>query len=86
MKVFYIIQFGKHFSRMFQHVFIRAEGNFYEYTLHHALSAFLILYSYLMNLWVVGIMVLFLHDNSDFMLTLNRGYRVTCRLNLGIQA
>jgi hypothetical protein len=29
MKVFYIVQFGKHLGRFFQHVFIRSEGNFY---------------------------------------------------------
>jgi hypothetical protein len=29
MQVFYIIQFGKHLGRFFQHVFIRPEGNFY---------------------------------------------------------
>lgn len=29
MKVFYIAQFGKHFSRFFGHVFIRPEGNFF---------------------------------------------------------
>jgi hypothetical protein len=29
MKVFYIIQFGKHFSRFFNHIFVRPEGNFF---------------------------------------------------------
>ena len=75
MKVFYIIQFGKHIGRFFHHVFIRPEGNFYEYALHHGLSTFLILFSYLMNMWLIGIFVLLIHDVSDFVLILGRSYR-----------
>lgn len=80
MKVFYIIQFGKHFSRTFTHIFIRAEGNFYEYALHHALSTYLIVISYLINFWLFGIVVLLLHDASDFFLILARFYRVNVLL------
>lgn len=80
MKVFYILQFGKHFSRFFGHVFIRSEGNFFEYALHHGLSVFLILYSYLTNFWLPGMMVLLLHDYSDFALILARAYRVRIAL------
>ena len=58
------------------HMFIRAEGNYYEYILHHALSTFLIFFSYLMNMWLVGIIVLFLHDSSDFFLIFCRTYKV----------
>ncbi len=75
MKVFYIIQFGKHLGRFFQHVFIRTEGNFYEYALHHGLSTFLIFFSYLTNQWIIGIFVLLIHDVSDFFLILARAYR-----------
>jgi ceramide synthetase len=76
MKVFYLFQFGKHFSRLFSHMFIRREGNYYEYVLHHALSTFLILFSYLTNQWLIGIMVLLCHDSSDFFLIIARGYKV----------
>lgn len=75
MKAFYIVQFGKHLGRFFQHMFIRAEGAFYQYALHHGLSTFLILFSYLMNFWLIGIFVLFIHDLSDFVLIIGRGYR-----------
>lgn len=75
MKIFYVLQFGKHLGRFFQHLFIRSEGNFYEYALHHGLSTFLIFFSYLMNMWIIGIFVLFIHDLSDFFLILGRGYR-----------
>lgn len=80
MKIFYLIQFGKHFSRLISHMFIRQEGNYYEYVLHHSLSTFLILFSYLSNQWLIGIMVLFCHDISDFFLIIARGYRVLLRL------
>jgi len=76
MKVFYIIQFGKHFSRFFNHMFIRPEGNYFEYALHHGLSTFLIVFSYLTNQWLIGIFVLLVHDYSDFGLTIGRGYKV----------
>lgn len=76
MMMFYMVQSGKHVSRFFSHVFIRPEGNFYEYALHHALSAYLIFFSYLGNMWLIGIMVLFLHDTTDFLLIICRSYRV----------
>jgi hypothetical protein len=76
MRYFYVLQFSKHLSRFFSHVFIRPEGNFYEYALHHGLSTFLILFSYLTNMWFVGIMVLLFHDITDFQLILCRMYRV----------
>jgi len=76
MKVFYILQFGKHFARFFGHVFIRSEGNFFEYALHHGLSVFLIAFSYLTNQWLIGLFVLFVHDYSDFALITARTYKV----------
>ena len=42
MELFYSVQFGKHLGRFIAHIFIRSEGNFYEYCLHHTLSLFLI--------------------------------------------
>ena len=76
MKIFYICQFGKHLSRMLSHMFIRQEGNYYEYILHHALSTFLIVFSYLMNMWLIGTFVLLVHDCSDFFLISARTYKV----------
>jgi len=76
MKIFYIAQFGKHFARFFGHIFIRAEGNFFEYALHHGLSVFLIAFSYLTNQWLIGLFVLLIHDYSDFALIAARAYKV----------
>lgn len=75
MAIYYYIQLGKHFSRFFGHVFIRPEGNYYEYVLHHSLSTFLIIFSYCMDMWVIGIFVLVLHDWTDFSLILGRAYK-----------
>lgn len=84
MKIFYLFQLGKHFSRMFSHMFIRQEGNYYEYILHHSLSTFLIVFSYLTNQWLIGIMVLLCHDVSDLFLIMARGYKVHICLAVGL--
>ena len=76
LNYYYLMQLGKHFARAFLHMFVRPEGNYYEYALHHMLSLSLIIFSYLMNFWLVGILVLFLHDISDFFLILIRSYMV----------
>ena len=83
LKIFYVLQFGKHLSRTFSHMFIRSEGNYYEYVLHHSLSTFLILFSYLTNMWMVGTMVLFCHDFSDLFLITARCYKVKIKKYLG---
>ena len=75
MAVYYYVQLGKHLSRFFGHVFVRPEGNFYEYVLHHSLSAFLIVFSYCMDMWTIGTFVLVLHDWTDFCLILVRAYK-----------
>ena len=76
MKVFYLIQGGKHLSKLISHTFIKLEGNFYEYLSHHFVSVYLILFSYLTNQWPIGIMVLIIHDASDMVLMFARGYKV----------
>lgn len=80
MKLYYLIQLGKHSARFFIHVFIRPEGNFMEFTLHHGITVFLVGYSYLTNFWLIGLIVFFLHDYSDFALALARLYRVVLHL------
>lgn len=76
MKAFYLMELGKHCSRFFTHVFIRSEGNFFEYALHHGMSVFLVLFSYLTNQWNIGVFVLLVHDFSDFGLLPFVTYRV----------
>jgi hypothetical protein len=45
----------------------------------------LISFSYLTNQWLVGILVLFLHDLSEIILMIGRGYAVPNELPLGLQ-
>lgn len=75
MELFYSVQFGKHLGRFIAHIFIRSEGNFYEYCLHHTLSLFLISFSYCINYWYIGIFVLVVHDYTDFALIIGRSYK-----------
>ena len=77
------MQFGKHLSRTISHLFIRAEGNYYEYALHHALSIFLITFSYSMDQWLIGSFVLLIHDFTDLTLICSRAYKVNVFSNLG---
>lgn len=85
MKIFYMVQFGKHFGRFLNHCFIRREGHLYEYALHHGVSSVLISFSFLTNQWLVGILVLFIHDMSEITFIIGRGYAVLKCLCLGLQ-
>lgn len=76
MKIFLMVTFGKDLNRLVTHAFIRQEGNYYEYLLHHGLATFLILFSYLMNFWLIGVFIIFIHDLSDLALGLSRLYLV----------
>lgn len=66
----------------------RGDGKFYEYTLHHSCTVFLIWFSYMMNYLLVGIIVLLIHDPSDVLLILVRAYNDMKKriliLNIGI--
>ena len=72
MKTLYLIHFGRHLAKLIQHCFLTPEGNYYEFTLHHSLSTFLIFFSYLMNMWLMGLFVLLIHDFSDIFLIVAR--------------
>jgi hypothetical protein len=76
IKILYMVEFGKHFSRLIIHSFVRQEGMYYEFTLHHMLSVALIVFSYLENIWLSGMVVLLTHDLSDAVLLLARLYKV----------
>lgn len=75
MALYYYVQLGKHLSRFFAHAFVRPEGNYYEYLLHHSLSVFLMYFSFCMDMWVIGIFVLIIHDYTDMALVLGRAYK-----------
>lgn len=74
IRIFYLVAFGKSLSHCVAHMFIKPEGNFFEYALHHGITTFLIVFSYLMNFWTAGILILMIHDLSDAVLALARLY------------
>ena len=80
IRLFYIVAFGKSISHCIVHLFIRSEGNYYEYALHHGITTFLIVFSYLMNFWTAGVFILMIHDLSDAGLGMARLYSVTIPL------
>lgn len=45
-----------------------------EFVLHHGLTIFLIVYSYVVNFINMGMIILILHDSSDAVLSFSRGY------------
>ena len=76
MKVYLLVTFGKDLNRLVVHAFIKPEGNYYEYLLHHSLASFLILFCYLTNYWLIGVFIIFIHDLSDLALSAGRFYSV----------
>lgn len=75
LKTFYLIQCGAHLGTFIHQVFFKLnDPKYYEFVLHHGLALFLIIFSYLMNMTLVGVVVLFLHDPCDVLLILGRAY------------
>lgn len=54
-----------------------AQSDFYMMLLHHTLTVYLIVFSYLFNLSEVGVLVFYLHDLTDI-------FVYTCRLSLNL--
>jgi len=68
-----MLQWGIHFFTLYDHIFFRnKEPKFFELLFHHAMSVFLISFSYMGNLVPVGIMTLFTHDPGDVLLDISR--------------
>ena len=75
LRIFYLIQLGTHLFTFIHHLFWKYnDPKYFEYVLHHGLALFLIIFSYLLNLILVGTVVLFLHDISDVTLISARIY------------
>ena len=76
MKVYLLVTFGKNLNKLVVHTFIRPDGNFYEYLLHHSLASLLILFCYLTNYWLMGTFTILIHDLSDMAVSASRFYSV----------
>ena len=75
LKTFYLIQYGTHLFTFVHQLYCKLnDPKYFEYVLHHGLALFLLTFSYLMNMILVGTVVLFLHDPSDVTLITARVY------------
>lgn len=75
MKTMYCVQLGFHlYSFCHQLIMKRSDKKYLEFVLHHSLTIFLILYSYATNFINLGSLTLIMHDCSDALLSLTRGY------------
>jgi ceramide synthetase len=74
MKHFYLLQFGEHFRGLIKHTFFKSDAKYFEFVLHHSLAVLLIVFSYMTNYWLAGIMVMLVHDFSDALVKVARFY------------
>jgi hypothetical protein len=67
LELYYTLQLGKYLFSIYESIFIKGKSyrKYYEFLLHHFISAVLILTSLLSNVVAVGVLILFLHDISD---------------------
>lgn len=75
IKLMYLVQFGFHFYSFIYQIFMKRQDKKYlEFVLHHGLTIFLIIYSYITNFINLGTIVFLIHDLSDALLSFARGY------------
>ncbi|MES1915879.1 MAG: hypothetical protein MHM6MM_007763 [Cercozoa sp. M6MM] len=66
VRLYYMIAGGYHLHSLVFHVgLVARRSDFYEMFLHHAVTIFLIVFSYLTNLLAFGVAVFFVHDVPD---------------------
>jgi hypothetical protein len=82
----FYFQLGKILSKLFSHVFIRPEGTFYLYLLHHLIATILEVYSYLSNQWFLALYLLIIHDSSEVLSSISRALIVQSHLDRNIKA
>lgn len=75
IKFYYVFQLGSCFYKFFYHIFYNQQDSKYnEYLLHHLLTLFLVLFSYLINAILPGSMTIYLHDFGDIFVKLCKIY------------
>jgi ceramide synthetase len=73
LKEYYLVQMASHLCTLFEQIIVkRKEVKFYEYFLHHFLSFFLLLNSYMNHEWLLGATVMLCHDVTDVFLASSR--------------
>jgi len=65
LKEYYIICTSYHAGQMFSHLAYNRTNDFVEMILHHTVTLYLLVGSYIFNVWEGGAIISFLHDASD---------------------
>lgn len=75
LKTFYLFQLGTNiYKLMYQAFFNLEDKTYFEYTLHHFLTMFLIAFSYLIHALKMGSFIMLIHDISDVTFLISRIY------------
>ena len=75
LKSYYLVQYGANaYKLLYQAICKRDSKTFYEYTLHHFLTTFLIGFSYSIHALKMGSFIMLFHDASDVLFLLSRIY------------
>jgi len=67
--MYYMVQFGFHLESLVSHTFSKPRSDYMEMMLHHIVTLLLIFLSYMSNYSTPGVIILFLHDWSDILVS-----------------
>ncbi|EMS15895.1 longevity-assurance family protein [Entamoeba histolytica HM-3:IMSS] len=65
MALYYCFELGYHLHSLMFHLYLPARNDFYETLLHHLVTVFLVVLSYINNCARIGVLVMVLHDIVD---------------------
>tara|TARA_B110000503_G_scaffold24651_1_gene38931 strand:+ start:212 stop:694 length:483 start_codon:yes stop_codon:yes gene_type:complete len=65
LKEYYMCGISYHVGKLIIHFVNKRENDFIEMGLHHTVTLYLLVGSYLYNVWEVGAVICFLHDLTD---------------------
>jgi len=65
LKEYYILSTSYHFGQLMKHVLGKRQNDFVEMMLHHTVTIYLLVGSYLYNVWECGAIISYIHDASD---------------------
>lgn len=84
LKEYYMICTSYHSSRMLHHLIYNRTNDFVEMTLHHTVTIYLLVGSYMFNTWESGAVISFLHDASDIFQHLTKMWTSTTLDSLSV--
>lgn len=67
LKEYYVLSTSYHFGQLCKHLIGKKQNDFVEMLLHHTVTIYLLVFSYLINIWECGAIISYIHDASDIM-------------------